>query len=560
MVAVQLNEWGTQRMALADVEHLRAFVRAGGGLLVAGSALHWSWWLGSVAATFPGDTLLAGTGITWNADAFNDLSGAVTRFDATSAPLALWRAWVDGASIGDDGYLALPNLFASALVIGLDTDQAWRRLVAETPALPTAARSPKARLGAGVIRTVPPHRWPGLHPWAAVFPGLVPADAPRVEREVVGVERRWVGPVPLGLYAPPGEVVTVRLSTDVPGASVRVGELHDELDGLDDVTTWERAPLTYRTFAVTARELEVGSPLGGTLYLDLPESDVTAGVIDVEVSGAVRQPLWVSGRTTPAEWLTARTLPAPQAILELPGKVRLSVRTSSLRAEDDPAAIMTYWGGFYDSHFALSQEPVPRRRASHMIFDPQVGWGYANATRERIDHPQVAEAWALRRELDSEDIWLFGHELGHQFQTADWGGGDITEVAVNLFTMFTLNGYRNGGGDRETRGFADNRIDHAALAALRWPTADLFQKLEMYRQLVFEFGWSTYQQVFASYYSPDFDRVADGEYMDGFAIRFSRIAGRDLTGFFDHWQYPLSDGARARIAALGLTPWLPPGW
>jgi len=181
------------------------------------------------------------------------------------------------------------------------------------------------------------------------------------------------------------------------------------------------------------------------------------------------------------------------------------VQSSAIRDEVDPAPILAYWGGFFDSHFALSQEPAPRRRASHMLFDVQVGWGYANASSDRIDFPLISQVWALCRDLANEDSWLFAHELGHQFQTSNWTGPDITEVTVNLFSMYTLNGYRNGGGDHETRGHKDNVIDHAALAALRWPSAYLFERLEMYRQLVFEFGWSRYKQVFASYYSADFD-------------------------------------------------------
>ena len=49
------------------------------------------------------------------------------------------------------------------------------------------------------------------------------------------------------------------------------------------------------------------------------------------------------------------------------------------------------------------------------------------------------------------DWWLFGHELGHQWQTEDWGDGvtyrEIGEVAVNLFTMYTLNYHVFDGGD-----------------------------------------------------------------------------------------------------------------
>ena len=95
---------------------------------------------------------------------------------------------------------------------------------------------------------------------------------------------------------------------------------------------------------------------------------------------------------------------------------------------------------------------------SHWIFDIQVGWGYANCTSDRITYPKISEEWALRTRTGDEDWWLFGHELGHQFQTSNWTGGDITEVAVNLFTMYTLNYYIFNGGDNETIGFSPNTM------------------------------------------------------------------------------------------------------
>ena len=155
---------------------------------------------------------------------------------------------------------------------------------------------------------------------------------------------------------------------------------------------------------------------------------------------------------------------------------------------------------------------------------------------------------------------MFGHELGHQFQTSNWSGGDITEVAVNLFTMYTLNDYIHGGDSFETIGFRDNTMDHAMLESYRWDTADLFGKLQLYRQLVFEFGWPAFQETFASYYADEYPVQQYGEFMDGFAIRFSAIVERDLVGFFNHWEYPMSSDAADTIQAFGYEPWLPEGW
>jgi hypothetical protein len=283
-------------------------------------------------------------------------------------------------------------------------------------------------------------------------------------------------------------------------------------------------------------------------------------MIGVELEGGVRQAVFRQGTTTRAEFTEDLAGGAPVAILETQGKVRLVVASAEASQVEDPAAVTAFWAGFYDSHARLAQEPAPRRYESHWLFDPQVGYGYANATGQRINHPLLATRWALRTQTGDEDWWLFAHELGHQFQTSNWSGGDVTEVCVNLFSMHTINGYLNEGGNQETRGFKDNVMDHDALRTMRWGEAGLFEKLELYRQLVFEFGWDVYRQTFASYYSAEY-RVADyGEFMDGFAARFSAIAGRDITPFLDHWEYPLSEEGRARVQGMNLEPWLPPGW
>ena len=267
------------------------------------------------------------------------------------------------------------------------------------------------------------------------------------------------------------------------------------------------------------------------------------------------------------------------------------------RSITDPGEVSAFWDGFQQYHAELAGGPPTGAAENIWIFDPQVGYGYANAGWPRINYPLHAEVWVLvpgtatgrswLAGLPDEgptyhvapppsdyspwehgvDWWLFGHELGHLWQTEDWGSDknypEIGEVAVNLFTMYTLNTYLFGGGDSTLISSPDpavSTVDHAALAHLRWPTADLFERLSMYRQLVVEFGWSSMKQVFHSYYDPAYPRSTYGWGLDGFAIRFSAIVQRDPVGFFRHWEYPLSESAAETIRSFGYEEWLPPGW
>ena len=59
----------------------------------------------------------------------------------------------------------------------------------------------------------------------------------------MNVDPSYTGAIPLGAYAPPGEVVTTHYQMiDVDGLQIHVGELYDDLRNLDHIETWERAP------------------------------------------------------------------------------------------------------------------------------------------------------------------------------------------------------------------------------------------------------------------------------------------------------------------------------
>ncbi len=561
VAVVQVNEWGTSHVEAADAQALNDFVRGGGGLLIAGSALHWSWWLDWTAERFQGDAILEGSGLSWTKNSVRAVDQARFVNDPLDTPIALWCGYVQGEPVADRLMPRLPPLFEAAHAEGLDAEVGLglRRLIAETPLLPAPRGSPAGLLSAEVGVGLRGAAWPSPHPWSSVFPGQVDPAAGRVSTTVT-VNADWKLGRPLGLYAPPGEVVEVQVAEAhiAQGLRLRVGELHDDNRFLEHIEAWERSPLLLQEGPLDATTVRVGSGIGGTLYLVVPPEH-PGGRIELSVDGAVRQAVYTHGETSAGDFAAALDGGAPRALLQTVGKVRMEVPTAAARAVPDPAEVMDFWTGFYESHHSLAREPAPRSYESHWLFDVQVGWGYANATAERINFPPNAVGWALRTEGD-EDWWLFAHELGHQFQTADWSGGDITEVAVNLFSMYTINAYLNGGGARETRGFMENRVDHAALREARWETADLFGKLELYRQLVFEFGWPVFEQVFASYYDPAFPRETFGGFMDGFALRFSAIARQDITPFLVRWGYPLSAEARRAVQSFGLPEWLPPGW
>jgi len=530
-------------------------------MLISGSALHWSWWLSDSASGFQGDLILAGSGIQWRADSHKDLSTAIVRLDPLSTPESLWCAYLGGEELTTRQMARLPPVFGGAINEGRvgETEDALRRMIAETPALPAIAEDRYSRLSADVASTLPPFNWPATHPWTATFPGLANAEAVTDGTSTVDVS--WSKLQPLGFYAPPGKVVTIRIGPEHVESEfqIQVGERYDDLRRIGRIDMWRRAPHLIRRFELTTETLEVTNAYGGAIYLDVPGNMM--GEVEISVEGAIQMPVYTRGLAGSDEEFRARLDDgAPLSILQEPGRIRMVVPTEDARRVMNLDSVVEFWSGFHQSHAELASEPNARRYESHWIFDPQVGYGYANATPARITYPMLSVGWVLRTQTGDEDWWLFGHELGHQFQTSDWSGGDITEVAVNLFTMYTLNGYILDGGNFESESGRFTPVDHAALSSSRWGSADLFGKLQLYRQLIAEFGWERMRDTFASYYEPAYPRTTYGEFMDGFAIRFSAIVERDLSRFFQRWEYPLSEDAVSRIQELGHTEWLPPGW
>ena len=224
-----------------------------------------------------------------------------------------------------------------------------------------------------------------------------------------------------------------------------VGELHDNLgQGHTRQHEWRRAPYLRREFPVVDRDMSITNAYGGSIALVVPPD--YSGVIPVTVRGAIPMAVYTAGESNAADWFAALDAGAPQAIIQKPGGIRFVISAQNARGITDPGEVSAWWDGFQKSHREFFGEPVPRAYESIWIFDPQVGHGYANASPLRISYPLHAEHWILvpgtaegRRYLaglpdlgpqphrvppssgysprvHGVDWWLFGHELGHQWQ------------------------------------------------------------------------------------------------------------------------------------------------
>jgi hypothetical protein len=564
-----------------EVATLAAFVRAGGGLVAA--ATGWGWAQlnpeRDLQMDYAGNRLLAAAGIQWADDYLGETAGGGgydvpgPPSDLTTARPALAAAEADAAGTRvltpPERTQVSRTLVANAACVPPDDTlflprlaDATRETVVPSPADPVTADEVLDRL-AVVMQTraldALPVTTPRAHPGAAVFPGAVPADAPRLTRTIT-VDTTVPDWHSTGLYAPPGEVVTVRVPPDAAGRGLglRIGPHTDTLWGIQD--DWTRMPDVSRAWSLAAAETRVFSPYGGLVYVTVARLS-GLGTVEVAFGGVVEAPLFLAGRTDPSDWPRIRALPGPWAEIGS-GKMVVTVPAVYVRDLDDPGAVVAAWDRVMDLDADLAGWTWARERAERFVTDQQIAYGYMHAGYPIMCFFDQAAHLVDARHLSTEGNWGFFHEVGHNHQSGDWTFDGTGEVTVNLFTLYTyehLVGIPTLANERGSVAFVREELrkyDWDAPDFAQW-RSDPFLALAMYVQLQHAFGWEAFRRVFAEFRDlPASERPqTDDQKRDQWLVRFSRAVGRDLGGFFAAWGVPVTAGARAAVA--DLPDWMP---
>ncbi len=396
------------------------------------------------------------------------------------------------------------------------------------------------------------------HAAASAFPGEVPKGARRVRHGLLldTSVPLWHG---TGLYAAPGEVVTLTVPKEAVGTglALRIGAHKDRLWGKPK---WHRAPEITRTFPVTAARTEGACAFGGLVYVEVPVGS-TLGEIQVQVAGAVEAPRFVSGTTTLDEWRTKeRRHPAPWAELET-SKVILTVPSDEVRELDDPEALMRWWDRVMDGCADLAAIPRKRARPERYVTDEQISAGYMHAGYPIMTHLDAAPRFVDLERLSTRGDWGMFHEMGHNHQSRDWTFSGTGEVTVNLFSLYLMETVCEKGVGHTAmspESIEKNRAlyQESGLDFGLWKRKP-FLALVMYYELRQAFGWEAYRKVFAAYrdLAPGERPRSDAEKRDQWLVRMSRTVGRDLGPFFASWGVPVSEAARAEVSVLPA--WMP---
>ncbi len=571
------------RVTPEQAKRIRAFIESGGGLLAA--ATGWGWQQGSKKpmADFPGNLLLAGSGLAWT-DGF---AGRTSPIGYTAgreispfvnAELALTHLKAgreaspkDLANGLESIRLTLRTLPASEPGFRAETNvvlQGLERLdLVPSKRKPVKLKDPLRRFAVG-LETAIAHDAPTAEVTALAaashFPGAVPAKAPRGEH-IVKIDTTIPGWHSLGLYAAPGEKVSVT----VPKAAlplnlvVQIGSHTDQLWHLD---SWERIPQVVRRFPIAEIHTTAANALGGLIYIDVPGGSASS-TIEVTIKNAVEAPFYQLGVTTTAQWKSSnRRRPGPWA--ELAGKnVIFTVPSALVHTLDDPHAILTLWDQIVAAQDGFVSLPR-RERPERIVADAEISAGYMHSGYPiMIPIDDSIKLGLNPARLRREGAWGLFHELGHNHQSGDWtfdGTGEVTNNLIVLYIFDKVLGLRFDSGHEAIRDrAARNKRIHDFIARgapfQEWKN-DPFLALMMYIQLYEEFGSKPFEEVFAEYRRlPGSERPkSDDDKRDQWLVRLSKSTGKNLGPFFQAWGVPTSERARASIE--NLAEWMPRGF
>ncbi len=559
------------------------FLNLGGGLVAADTA--WGWLQlhpgKNLVADHPGNRLLAAAGLVW-ADghaertdpagfatsaaipAFVHAGRALDALSASDAKLkpdevaqASWTLTHAARSVPPEDTLLLPRLRR--------LEQAHSASAVPTPQKPLTMKEPLARvlltLQVNELQAAPPERVKA-HPAATAFPGAVPEKAERVTRsiEVNTAIPAWHS---TGLYAAPGEAITIEVPAEAAGKGLHV-RIGAHSDSLWHHSSWHRVPEVCRSFPLNAPSTKAANAFGGPIYIEVP-GGCKLGAVSAKITGAVEAPFYVLGKTVLAQWReTIRHRTAPWAELAT-SKVIITLPSANVRALDDPEDLMRFWDRVLDACAELATIPLERPRPERYVADVQISAGYMHSGYPLMTHLDMADVFVDKKRLLADahgGIWGLFHEMGHNHQSGDWTFAGTGEVTVNLFTLYVYDKVL-GRAPKTLRSFGPEPRAKTLRAYLatgpdfaRWQ-ADPFLALVMYIQLQEALGWDAFKKVFAEYRAlPGGKRPrSDDDKRDQWMVRFSRAVGRNLGPFFQAWGVPTSEKARASIAELPA--WMP---
>ncbi|MCG5130324.1 M60 family metallopeptidase [Enterobacter mori] len=197
------------------------------------------------------------------------------------------------------------------------------------------------------------------------------------------------------------------------------------------------------------------------------------------------------------------------------------------------------------------------------VENPDSCTGYMNAWTWRLQTcNDNAIGDVVNHQTLTTNAWGAWHELGHLFQMKPMTWDGLTEVTVNLTSLYIQRSL--GLASRlETSSEWDKKIfPYLKQSGKDFNAQGLFTKLAMFWQLDLTFGKDFYARLGKLYRELPVTQqpATSAQKVQVFILETSRVAGYDLTPFFIQWGLTPSIETIDSINQLSLPPLLDPVW
>ena len=570
-----------------DNQNLVDFMLDGGGLIMGGHAWYWSYSNTDLAHNYPGNKIAKTSGL-FVSDAWGynnvDLSDMPHELSTPNEAIKAIRGdRIDNLTLSmEDATVVDETLSVCTGVVTLDFNEFWSPLretvnatgwsvieygtlwqdvghnMGEDPVADTLLR-----VEAALTQNLPADELPA-HPSHVEFPGEVPANATRISR-IVTIDGNQSGlpsnfgysqarshvRMTTGLYAAPGEVVTVTLPSEAVDSDIYV------LVGAHSDNLWEknqlhRHPQIVRWWNVDQHHMEVGNAFGGPIYIAVSPGS-TLGVFQVTISNAVKAPTYIHGHTDVLQWLQEyRHDPAPWAEIGSDQFI-LTVPSNEIRDLDDPDDLMDWW----DEALGMEHELygfLPWPRVERAVFDTQISAGWMHSGYPFMAHDLSVPGVVNVSYMAENGDWGMFHELGHNHQWMPSTLPGTTESSCNfasVYLMEELVGIEGHGAispDQRSSRMRSYFEDGSNIS--NW---SVWVALDTYLIIKEEWGWEPITEALSVYYNLPNDEVPEGdiEEFNEWVVRISNSTGYNLAPYHEAWGFPLT---QATFDALEYLP------
>ena len=370
-----------------------------------------------------------------------------------------------------------------------------------------------------------------------------------------------------GCYAPAGRPIQVEVlsGNEEKKWVITIGAHQDSLVKVDSgISRW---PVIVTSQNLQQNRYTMWSPFGGIIHLQSPVYNKSS--ISIRISDVVLTPVFdltdeTHGKTA---WKTNRMLPGLWA--DISGRyMTFTLPSRSIRNIEDPTEVMQGWDRLICLYHELRGTDVNEYQRMYLVTDAQPSYGYMHAGYPIETHMDVADPtnpkyFLLDTGIMKRGGWPLFHEIGHNMQKTSWTFEGTIEVTVNIFTLYASDVICG------QKPWLHPWLESAKANALTY--LKIGAKFEdwkksagtalfIYAQLIHEFGWDAFKEIFRFYEGlpvEDVPRTNQAK-IDRWFVTFSKTVGFNLAPLTMFWGIPLSKFALEELKkSEKLKPFFP---